>query len=132
VLADFADFFAFLDFQSIFQWKYPGGIKWKLLHTKKPAFYKGMLIDWLYLVWENFYPAFLIKISRSYNVKAGFPLNFADEKNRTFLWNLNYINLYIQLPCVSIEKYCVSVLIFTCLLVFGLNSRFLTLNKEKK
>ena len=37
-------FFAFVDFQSIFQWKYPGGIKWKLLHTKKPAFYKGMHI----------------------------------------------------------------------------------------
>jgi len=33
-------FFAFVDFQSIFHWKYPGGVKWKLLHTKKPAFYK--------------------------------------------------------------------------------------------
>ena len=42
-LANFADFFAFVDFQSIFQWKYPGGIIWKLLHTKKPAFYKGMI-----------------------------------------------------------------------------------------
>ena len=37
-------FFAFVDFQSIFQWKYPCGIIWKLLHTKKPAFYKGMEI----------------------------------------------------------------------------------------
>ena len=37
-------FFAFVDFQSIFQWKYSGGIKWKLLHTKKPAFYEGMNI----------------------------------------------------------------------------------------
>ena len=35
-------FFAFVDFQSIFQWKYPGGLKWKLLHIKKTAFYKGI------------------------------------------------------------------------------------------
>ena len=31
-------FFGFVDFQSIFQWKYPGGIKWRLLHTKKSSF----------------------------------------------------------------------------------------------
>ena len=55
--------------------------------------------------------------------KAGFPFYFADfnKKNRTFVWNLNWIDLYIRptVLCYQLEYY-----VFCCDLKFFASCRF--------
>ena len=61
-----------------------GGIKWKLLHTKKPAFYKGMFILW----WGG---SISFSKVRKYRVTHN-GWDFNDDLKRLKLWYLSKIN----------------------------------------
>ena len=96
-------FFAFVDFQSIFQWKYPGGIEWKLLHTKKLAFYEGICFFSLKVV--TLFPLTFI-------ITVGIPDNTAVTTTCAVMTgNLKFRNQLINISFVDYKETYIFVII---------------------